>query len=165
MVQRAATSLGIDIIDSNSRVIGAIQSFSPSYNRNVTALRELNTASEGGQLIDVAGEIVELIPGVENITLSVNGFLLNGTPDVDKTLFNRVNEDFKTGDGILTTLVDQQTAFSIKVRYQIPGYAQPKSFIYEDCFFETYNQTININGDIIIGESATIRVRKARRGQ
>lgn len=154
----ALKSIDIDILNDNGALIGAIQSFDYSQSRTVSELREINSGNYDAN-IEEAGEIVELVPGVASTTISVNGFALMGTESIQQMMFNRLANE--TDRNVLKTMKDNKTPFQIK-EVQTLADGSTRQNLYVDCYLESYSRNISIEGDLVIAETASIRVRKEK---
>ncbi len=144
---KAYRSTRIDILDKHGNKIGAIRSFNPSVNRNITPLRELNS--------DLQGEIVDLVEAPETTTISVNGFAVVGTLAKKNFIMNRI-----AADETLEAMKEQDFYFDIREKFIDPATGETITIVYVDCKLQNYSHSVNIDGDTIIAETASIMCRK-----
>ena len=150
-MSRALTTLGIKIIlDGN--VVGAIQSFSSNHTRNVTKLREVGS--------DVPGEVVDIVPGVEDATLQVNGFAIAPIRSGEfETLPNRITTE---GNKRLLSLMDQKIPFSLIEELGSPDGNITARIEYEGCMLTNYSRNVTIEGNFVVAENASLAVSNVR---
>lgn len=151
----ALSVLSIDILDTFGNKIGAISSIAPNHARPNTRCRELNSAAKG--------DVKDLVPGVETITISVTGFALRSTMDSKKTLMNRLPDGTPVSlaqpklAAAFVSLKDNQTPFDIQEK-QTDNRGGMYTKIYKNCLLNSFSYSIGVMGDVVISESASIDV-------
>ena len=152
MTRRTAlTTLSIKLLVDGA-VVGAIQSFSSNHARNITKVREIGS--------DEPAEVVDIVPGVEDITVQVTGFAIKPTSKALGNLTSRLAGSAE-GNVKLLSLMKQTTKFSIIEEIEIsPG--ETVSLEYERCLLTNYSRNVTIDGNFIIAENASIAVSNVR---
>lgn len=145
----ALSVLSIDVLDQNGNKIGAINQIAPSFSRPNTRVRDLDA--------DAAGDVKDLVPGVENITISVNGFALRSTFDKKRGLLNRIPQA-SAGSAAFKSLKDNQIPFDIKEKQTNPRTGAIYTRVFKNCLLNNYSYSISMQGDVVISESASIDV-------
>jgi len=87
---RIVLATSVTVYDVDGHKLGYITGFSPSHTRNVTPHRQIGAQT--------AGRIIEVTPGMESFSLSIDGFVLYNASKTDRySLINRVGGDaYKT---------------------------------------------------------------------
>lgn len=158
LVQGDALSvLSIDVLDAVGQRIGAIASISPNFARPNSRVRELNS--------DAGGDVKDMVPGVETITISVTGFALRSTKGSQRNIINRLPQSTPTDlyttqmdAAAFLSLKDNRTPFSIKEKQTNPKTGAVYIKSYNGCLLNSFSYTIGITGDVVISESAAIDV-------
>lgn len=141
---RTEVSISYDIFLEQSDAPGAIAEaigFLTDINDNsarpVTPIRHLSSAD--------AGKIIELVPGVENVTLSVTGFALYAKNSASRnSIVNRLSGDYG-----LYCLNQNKYYFSIKKTVTHPnppaGYKPTTGVIFRQCLLTGWRRSRSIN--------------------
>lgn len=152
---KTTSALKIEIRDGKNKLIGGIESLSVSENRGITRIRHLDIAS--------AGETVDIVPGVAELTLTINGFMLFPDGGYLKNTFNRVDP---AGNDLSHTtenakgyynLSDQRSGFRI-IESCLAANGNTYNVVYPNCWFQNRSKTISVSGDTKIAESMTVVV-------
>ena len=160
----ALSVLSIDVLDKKGMKIGAINQISPTFNRPNTRVRDLDS--------DARGDVKDLVPGVENITISVNGFALRSNTTARHTILNRVAEGTQstdiTGQPLLASqflsLKDNNTPFDIAIKQTNQKTGDQYTLIFVNCLLNNFSYSITMTGDVVISESASIDVSSVAEG-
>jgi hypothetical protein len=143
---RTVISTTVGVFDDDGFEIGFIQSIDRSDSRPTQKVRHLNKAD--------AGRIIEQQPGVEDVTVNVNGWALYQKSDSDKqSLLNRL----PTGAGAFVSLNQQSIPFNIREEETHPATGAENVTLYLGCMLTSYSKPININTASIV-ERATVAV-------
>jgi len=148
----ALTTLGIKLMIGGKRV-GAIQSFSSNHTRNITKLREIGS--------DEPAEVVDIVPGVEDITMQVTGFAIMPDADEFRNLTSRLAGETEKNKKLLS-LMKQTTKFSIIETIQYASSGEVVEIEYEGCLLTNYSRNVTIEGNFVIAENASIAVSNVR---
>ena len=148
---KAVRTLKIDILDTAGNTIGGIRSISPNHRRTVTKLRELDSEAEGDPF--------DIVPGVEDISLSVEGFALYSTQAERGTLHSRLQKGIPNSEKF-KSLKQNKTPFNIKIKQVNESTGQEFTYVYQDCLLTAYSFNITLEGDVSVTERADIEVSK-----
>ena len=133
-----------------SNAIGFISNISDAYSRTNTRQRHLSSTD--------AGRIIEITPGLENITLNVTGFNLYNTSHTDRdALINRL-----TGNDAMYNLSQNKEYFAILKTVKHPNPSadiqnEITGVLFRRCLLASFNDVADIN-TITSASSATIDV-------
>lgn len=142
----ATASTNISII-CNNRVIGMIQSFNISEQRNVTKL----------QSIGVEG-VIQAVPGNTNGgSIQAQRVALYGERIYDALGMTDWNAHDPSGfKKIFSTLKDQRVPFEIRVQTKQPGTNERYyEEVYQDCWISSYKKSYTVQ-NITVSEDVTI---------
>jgi len=143
---RTIVSTSVDILDSKGNNIGYITNFSPSWTRNITKVRHLNSLD--------AGRIIEMVPGPSDVTITVGGFALYNN-DNDGSLVQRLGGG--STKKAMKMLEEQSIPFVISERATHPKTGKSVGTTYHICWLSATSSPKNI-GTVTIAETATIQV-------
>ena len=126
-------------LSQSSVKIGAVQSFSEASPRDTTPRYELDA--------DIAGDIVERVPGLVNRTLHINRAVLYSADIFEAFGFTDV-----------TDIIDQNIAFTVvKVERAPDGTGVPtKTTVYAGCWFHDLPKSYDIGGDLKVMQDLEI---------
>lgn len=144
---RTTLSTSYDIYDEEGNNIGFVQSFGPSHNRPTTIVRHINSAD--------AGRGLEQAPGVETMTISVQGFALYNKQN-DGSVVQRIGGS--STRKAMRQLAEQSIPFTIIETVTHPATGEVVDRVsYNECWLTSKNKTINI-GNATVQETANISV-------
>jgi len=152
---RVISSISYDVFlegdgeGDEAEAIGFITNLSDAYNRNNQKIRHLSTGD--------GGKVIEIVPGLEDITVNVTGFSLYNTgKDNRKNLGARLS-----GVAGLVMLSQNSEYFSVRVTTTHPNppdaIAATTGIIYRRCLLKSMNNPRDIN-QIAQAATATLDV-------
>lgn len=152
---KTTSALRIEMRSGDNKLVGAIESLSASENKQVTRIRHLDIAS--------AGETVDVVPGVTDLTLTINGFMLYPDGGYLNNIFNRVDpagnklsHPSNNAKGYYN-LSDQQSGFMIIEAVQAKD-GNTYVVIYPNCWVSSRTKNMTVTGDTKVSESLTVVV-------
>lgn len=146
-----ATVTSIDLIGPNGNIIGFVDKInSMNMNRPVTRIRHLNSFDRG--------TVIELVPGVSIVDLTVEGFLLFPDEDgVPQDILNRITQEDMDPYGLVDT-----TRFNFDMALRIRHHnVSNRGGIYwfYRCGIENWSLgNITMDGNNIITQTCKIQV-------
>ncbi len=140
---RVVNAATIDILDDRGFRIGFVVEIGESGTRRVEKVRELSSTT--------AGRVIEQAPGVEDITLSLNGYSL-----YDRSLTDRGSLIHRLGGAMAAakSLTGQREPFHLVVAEVHPGSGERNVTRYFDCWLTSFSRTRNINTTIQIDRAS-----------
>jgi len=152
---KTTSALRIEMRSGDNKLVGAIESMSVAENKAVTRIRHLDIAA--------AGETVDVVPGVTDLTLTINGFMLYPEGGYLNGIFNRVdpagNANAHPNDNAkgYYNLSEQQAGFTIIEAIQAKD-GNTYVVIYPNCWISSRTKNMTVTGDTKVSESITVVV-------
>ena len=143
---RIVSSSTLDIIDDEGFIIGFITNFNESDNRPMTRVRHLSSRD--------AGRVIEMTPGVEDISITVNGYSLYNRSLTEKgSLIHRLGSAMKA----LKSLQSQSEPFNLIRTETHPATGEENKDVYFDCWISAHSKSRDI-GRLVQMDNCTIQV-------
>ena len=124
-------------VKANGSVIGTIQGFNPSANRNLERVREI---------LNTAEDIVEIIPGRSEFTITLDRLETYNKGMMDALGFATFEDISKVTDPI--QIVEE-------IRGPVSLGSPSRTIVYERCWIQTWGKTIR-EGTITVTESVAL---------
>lgn len=145
-VDKVLLSTSVDILDDQGNNIGYVSQFSDSGNRRLDRIRHLNALD--------AGRTLEMAPGPEDRTLSLNGFAIYNR-QTNGSLIQRIGGE--STRKAMKTLEEQKLPFTIVEREVDPATGEEEYTIYHECWIQQMSKPVNI-GQATVSQSCTVQV-------
>lgn len=143
---RIVNSSTLDIYDDEGYIIGFITNFDEQGNRPITRIRHLSSQD--------AGRVIEMSPGVEEISINVQGYSLYNINLAERgSLIHRFGSAMRT----LKSLQSQGTPFNLVRKETHPATGETNKDIYFDCWMSQQSKARDI-GRLVQMDRATIQV-------
>lgn len=148
-------ALKLEVRDAKGNLIAGIESMSIQENRQLTRIRHLEI-SRGGETIDV-------VPGVTEKTININGIVFFSEGGYLKDTFNRldpIGSSESHADARVKgyyNLSDQLAGFDI---YESTLSADGNYYttIHPNCWVQSRGRNMTIQGDVKVAETITVMV-------
>ena len=143
---RIVSSSSLDIYDDGGFVIGFVTNFDETLNRPMTRIRHLSSRD--------AARIIEMCPGVEDVSLNVTGYSLYDKSVSEKgSLIHRLGSAMKA----LKSLQSQASSFNLVREETHPSSGEQVKDIYYDCWLSSFSRARGIDR-LVQMDRATIQV-------
>lgn len=143
---RVENSSTIDIYDDTGNIIGFITNLDETLNRPVQRVRQLSSES--------AGRVIEMVPFVEDVSLTVAGYSLYDKSQTNKgSLIHRMGSHMAA----LKSLQSQSESFHIVKQSVHPVTSDTITDTYFDCWFVNFTRNRDI-GRLVTIDRASIQV-------
>lgn len=143
---RVVSSSTLDIYDDEGFVIGFITNFDESLSRAMQRIRHLSSYD--------AGRVIEMSPGVEDISINVQGYSLYNESMAERgSLIHRLGSAMSA----LKSLQSQAEPFNLVRTETHPSSGEQNYDIYFDCWLSSSTKSRDI-GRLVQMDRATIQV-------
>jgi hypothetical protein len=143
---RVVSASGIDIYDDLGNIIGFIASVDENLNRQIQRVRHLSSED--------AGRVIEMVPMVEDISLTVAGYSLYNISKTDRgSLIHRMGSHMAA----LKSLQSQREPFHIVKINTHPTSGETVVDKYFDCWFTSFTRGRDI-GRLVQIDRAVVQV-------
>jgi len=143
---RVISSSTLDIYDDQGFIIGFITNFNESDNRPITRIRHLSSHD--------AGRVIEMSPGVEDVSITVNGYSLYNVNLTEKgSLIHRLGSAMRA----LKSLQSQAEPFNLVRTETHPSTNEENKDVYFDCWISAFSRSRDV-GRLVQMDNCTIQV-------
>ena len=142
---RVVSPFSVTIYDADGIEIGFITDFTPDSTRRLERVRHLNAYD--------AGRIIEQVPGPEDPSISVSGFVLYSDDVANpQSLIGRLTREL--GVAVFEALNQQRIPFTIVKEVIHPATGAGYKVIYHECWLARYSETWSVRNLVVTGSAS-----------